>query len=161
MGSYFFIDWKANVGLKSKLILFFFRVTSFLKGCPFVVRVICFPFFGMYKMLVEWILCCEIPISTNIGSPLILHHGQGLVINPNVKIGSGCILRHNTTLGSRYSSSDAPVIGNNVDIGCHVVILGQVQIGDNAIIGAGSVVLTDVPSGAVYVGNPARQIKAS
>ena len=56
-------------------------------------------------------------------------------------------------------SSDLPIIGNYVDIGCHVVILGPVKIGDRSVIGAGSVVLKDVPPGGVVVGNPARLIR--
>ena len=54
-----------------------------------------------------------------------------------------------------------PVIGNHVKMGCHVCILGGVHIGNNVTIGAGSVVVKDVPDNAVVVGNPARFIKYS
>jgi len=52
-----------------------------------------------------------------------------------------------------------PVIGNNVDIGTNVVILGSICVGDYAQIGAGSVVVKDVPVRAVVVGNPTKIIK--
>jgi putative colanic acid biosynthesis acetyltransferase WcaB len=53
----------------------------------------------------------------------------------------------------------SPVIGDNVEIGSNVVIIGDISIGDGAIVGAGSVVTKDVPAHAVVVGNPARIIK--
>ena len=52
-----------------------------------------------------------------------------------------------------------PVIGNNVSIGCHACIVGDVHIGNNVTIGAGSVVVKDVPDNCVVAGNPARVIK--
>lgn len=52
-------------------------------------------------------------------------------------------------------------IGNNCFIGCRSILLPGVTIGDNSIIGAGSVVTKDVPSGEVWAGNPARFIKTT
>ncbi|MGN0282525.1 MAG: hypothetical protein ACI4B3_09525 [Prevotella sp.] len=52
-----------------------------------------------------------------------------------------------------------PRIGNKVTCGCHVAIIGEITIGNNVIIGAGSVVVKDVPDNAVVVGNPTRVIK--
>ncbi|WP_419181640.1 serine O-acetyltransferase [Novosphingobium mangrovi (ex Huang et al. 2023)] len=49
-----------------------------------------------------------------------------------------------------------PRIGNNVDIGAHAIILGDIVIGDNCTIGAGAVVVKDVPAGSTVVGNPGR-----
>ena len=51
-----------------------------------------------------------------------------------------------------------PKLGNNVTIGCHSQLLGPITIGDNAVIGAGSVVIHDVPANAVVAGNPAKEI---
>ena len=53
----------------------------------------------------------------------------------------------------------APTIGNNVNIGSNTCIIGGISIGDNVIIGAGSVVVKDVPSNVVIAGNPARIIR--
>ena len=53
----------------------------------------------------------------------------------------------------------APIIGNNVDIGANVSIIGPVNIGDNVIIGAGSVVVKNISSNKIAVGNPAKEVK--
>ena len=70
---------------------------------------------------------------------------------------------HCTTIGNKElrngSFSKSPVIGDNVNIGSNVCIIGPISIGTNVIIGAGSVVTKDVPSNSVVVGNPARIIK--
>jgi putative colanic acid biosynthesis acetyltransferase WcaB len=71
-------------------------------------------------------------------------------------------LRHSTTIGNLDNGTgqnSCPSIGNNVDIGSNVCIIGKVEIGDNVIIGAGSVVVKNIPSNCVVVGNPAKIIK--
>jgi putative colanic acid biosynthesis acetyltransferase WcaB len=113
-------------------------------------------------VLVEWIFCLELHWKTSIGPGLVIHHGYSLVVHRDTVIGSGCILRQCTTLGVKTnpdgSEGGAPKICNNVDIGSNVVIIGPVKIGDGAIIGAGAVVVRDVPAGAVMVGNPAQPL---
>ena len=84
-------------------------------------------------------------------------HPIGIVIHPQVKIGYNCEIFQNVTIGTWNNKS--PTIGNNVKIYANSVIIGWIKIGDNAIIGAGSVVLNDVPANAVVAGNPAKIIK--
>ena len=119
------------------------------------------PYLGFYKFWVEWLLGIEIPYETKIGKGLIVYHGVGLIINKATIIGENCILRHNTTIGNKGDAitNDCPVIGNNVNIGAQVCMLGKIRIGDNAIIGAGSIVTKDVPAYAVVAGNPAKVLK--
>ena len=62
-------------------------------------------------------------------------------------------------LGMRQALNDVPTLGDNVDLGCNSVIIGGIHVGNGAIIGAGSVVLHDVPAGAVVAGNPAKIVK--
>lgn len=101
-----------------------------------------------------------IPAGTNIGKGLVIFHGYALVINRNATIGSDVILTHCTTIGEKgMGDLSCPVIGDRVNIGPHVSIIGNVHIGDDAIIGAGSVVISDVPEGAVVGGNPARILR--
>lgn len=111
----------------------------------------------------EWILGVELPWNTKVGKGLKLYHGQGLVVNDHSIIGNGCTLRHNTTIGHKELSdgsfSASPVIGNNVDIGSNTAIIGAVRVGDNVIIGAGSVVVKNLESNGIYAGNPARLIR--
>ena len=108
-------------------------------------RVVALSFFGV-----------DLPVSTVVGPALSIHHGMGLVVNRSVRIGSGVTLRHNTTLGGRRDDDDCPVLGSGVDVGPHSVVLGAVDIGEGAVIGAASVVLHDVPARATVAGNPAR-----
>ena len=106
-----------------------------------------------------WEMGIELNYKAAIGPRLQLHHGYALVVHDDVVIGSDCILRHCTTLGSRRGHNDCPVIGNGVDIGCNSVVIGALQIGNGARIGAGSVVIADVAAGATVVGNPARLVR--
>ena len=52
-----------------------------------------------------------------------------------------------------------PIIGNTVNLGANVVIIGNIHIGDNVIVGAGSVVVKDIPDNCIVAGNPARIIR--
>ncbi len=117
----------------------------------------------IYQVFAEVLLGIELPWNTQVGSSLQLQHGTALVVNCDTKIGSNCILRHSTTIGNKIlpdgSVSDSPTIGDHVEIGAHVVIIGPVKIGEYAVIGAGSVIVKDVPSRTVVAGNPAKVIR--
>jgi len=85
--------------------------------------------------------------------------GDDCFIGPNVSIYTAC---HSTDPVERNSRREwaLPVsIGNNVWIGGSVTLLPGVTIGDNVTIGAGSVVVCDIPSGSIAVGNPCRVVK--
>lgn len=73
------------------------------------------------------------------------------------RIGKHLTIRQNTTLGmARINRPDTfPTIGDNVDIGAHSIIIGDIKIGNNVIIAAGSVVIRDVPDNCMVAGNPA------
>ena len=76
-------------------------------------------------------------------------HPVGIVIGGKSRIGEGCIIRQNVTIGQVRDPH--PVIGDRVEIGAGAIILGGVTIGDDAVIAAGAVVVKDVPAGHVYV----------
>lgn len=106
-----------------------------------------------------WLLLlgAEIPSGTRIGRNLVLPHGgRGVVIHPAVCIGDDVTIYHQVTLGVRGSRDDAPVIGDGVYIGTKASVLGPVHVGPGARIGAGAVVIDDVPAGATATGVPAR-----
>ena len=75
-------------------------------------------------------------------------------------IGYGCIIRHLTTFGVKSTQrfDEIPTVGNNVDFGANVTCIGNIVIGDGAVVGAGSVVTKDVPPNAIVAGNPAKII---
>ena len=84
-------------------------------------------------------------------------HPVGIVIAKGVIVGKNCTIFQNVTIGCKKYKT--PVIGDNVCIYPNSIIFGDITIGDNAIIGAGAVVLKDVPANAVVAGNPAKVIK--
>lgn len=83
-------------------------------------------------------------------------HPNGIVIGKNCTIGDSCIIYQNVTLGQR--NGKYPIIGNNVVIYPSSIVLGDIIIGDNSIIGAGSIVIRNIPSNSKVAGNPARII---
>lgn len=102
----------------------------------------------------------QIPRGTRIGGGLLLPHFGNIVIDRRARIGSNCTIHHNVTLGAEGRGDDrgVPVIGDRVYIGAGATLLGSIQIGEDAVIGAGSVVTKDVARGTVVAGNPARPI---
>lgn len=158
--AYLFQDHSANrQNFKGQLVLFMFRLAQQINR-SIITKVIFYPYLLFYRYLVDWLWGIELPRKLTAGKGLSLFHGHALVINQAVVIGENCILRNSTTIGHRKmpdgTFSKCPRIGNNVDIGANVCIIGGITIGDNVAIGAGAVVVRDVPSNSVVVGNPAR-----
>lgn len=91
-----------------------------------------------------------------IGAGMGCYHPFSTVIDAK-SIGKNFRFRNNTTIG--YKGNDMPTIGDNVTLGPSVIIIGNVRVGDNAIVGAGAVVVKDVPDNAVVAGNPAKIIR--
>ncbi len=100
----------------------------------------------------------EIHPGAKIGKRLFIDHGMGVVIGETAEIGDDVLIYAGVVLGgtSLEKKKRHPTIGNNVLIGTGAVVLGPVSIGDGARIGAGSVVIEDVPGNSTVVGIPAR-----
>lgn len=102
---------------------------------------------------------CKIFTSTEIKGGLACYHPFATVINAK-SIGENFQFRNGLTIGNKNDdNSKLPVIGNNVNVGAQVVIIGNIVIGDNVVIGAGAVIVKDVPSNVIVAGNPASIIK--
>jgi serine acetyltransferase len=156
-------DWKANRGNpKGMIVVTAFRLAHLFAGWRktiFPLWVLCIPYLVLYRVCIEWNLGIELPQKTSVGPGLVIWHGQGLVVNDTSVIGANVQLRHNVTIGNREYYGPCPVIEDDVDIGAGAFILGPIRVGKGAKIGAGSMVLKDVPAGALAVGNPARIIE--
>ena len=100
----------------------------------------------------------EIHPAARIGPGLFIDHGMGVVIGETSIIGRNVTLYHGVTLGgrSRERTKRHPTVKSNVVIGAGAEVLGPVTIDEHARIGAGSVVVTDVPPNSVIVGVPGR-----
>lgn len=103
----------------------------------------------------------QIDIGANVAmeSGVYIPHGQ-VVIDGQVRIGSGTVISPWTTLGRNGDSLDGPTIGRHVFIGTGAKLLGPIHIGDHARIGANAVVLKDVPAYATVGGVPAKVLRA-
>ncbi len=100
----------------------------------------------------------ELPYSAQIGKRVVFEHQHGIVIHGMCQIGDDSIIRQGVTIGNRYQNEPAaaPILGCRVNVGAGAKILGQLTIGDDAVIGANAVVLINVPAGATAIGVPAQ-----
>jgi putative colanic acid biosynthesis acetyltransferase WcaB len=155
-------DWKINdKNIKGRIILILFRLAH-IATVSKVLFILWIPYLVFYRVFVEWFLGTELPYKLKIGKNFLLYHGQALVINDGTVIGSNCTIRHCTTIGNKKNKNgtftNSPVIGNNVELGSNVCVIGPIIIGDNVVIGAGSIVVKDVPPNCIIAGNPAKVI---
>lgn len=103
----------------------------------------------------------EIHPGATIGRRLFIDHGMGVVIGETTVIGDDVTLYQGVTLGGtgKDTGKRHPTIGNNVTIAAGARVLGPFKVGDFAKIGAGAVVLSEVPEYATVVGVPGRVVK--
>ncbi len=103
----------------------------------------------------------EIHPGARIGKGLFIDHGNGVIIGETTIIGDNCTLYQGVTLGGtgKEQGKRHPTLGNNVMVSAGAKVLGSFTIGDNSKIGAGSVVLAEVPPNSTVVGVPGRMVK--
>lgn len=121
------------------------------------------PFSILYKLLyrvVEWTCGISLPYTVKVGRRVRIWHHGGMILHA-AEIGDEVQIRQNTTFGVARTDHnfELPVIGEGVDIGVGACLLGDIRIGNHAVIGANAVVLKDVPNYAVAVGVPAKVVK--
>ena len=96
----------------------------------------------------------EIHPGATIGRRVVIDHGMGVVIGETAVIGDDVLIYHGVTLGGKENTNAKrhPTVGSNVLLGAGAKIIGDIEIGDGAKIGANAVVTKSVPAGAVVVG---------
>ena len=113
------------------------------------------------SQLTRHITGVEIHPAAQIGKHFFIDHAMGVVIGETAIVGDNCVLYQGVTLVGTGNETGKrhPTLGNNVLIGAGTKVLGPVYIGDNARIGAGSVVLCNLPANCTAVGVPAEVVR--
>jgi serine O-acetyltransferase len=102
----------------------------------------------------------EIHPGAHIGESFFIDHGSGVVIGETTEVGDNVTLYQGVTLGGtgKETGKRHPTLGDNIVVGAGAKLLGSIMVGDNARIGAGSVVVHDVPRSSTVVGNPGHPV---
>lgn len=109
-----------------------------------------------------WFWSADLVPGMKIGPGLYMPHPMGITIGGGLRIGSNVTILQGVTAGTRDPAGvlehEYATVGDGVILSTHAVLLGGVSIGDHAHVGANTVVLSDVPEGAVMFGVPARRV---
>ena len=129
--------------------VFHHRICYYLRGVWWLMPLYCIWLCYLNHLRVKY----GIEISSRFHMPdgFSIAHFGGIVFYPE-KCGKGVLVRQGVTVGNNGKSLRGPRIGNNVQFGAHSIVIGDITIGDHAVIGAGAVVTKDVPPGATVVG---------
>ena len=109
----------------------------------------------------RWLTGIEIHPGAVIGKCLFIDHGMGVVIGETSEIGDYVTIFHGVTLGGtgKERGKRHPTVGNHVVIGAGAQVIGSFTLGDYSRIGAGSVVIKEVPPYSTVVGNPGHVVR--
>ncbi len=137
--------------------VYFLRLFQWLrmKRIPFI------PGYVNRKLITKY--GCFISLNAKIGIGVRFPHPNGIVIGGTTDIGENCTIFQQVTFGGKKigdaQNSNYPSIGNNVIIYAGAKLIGNITIGDNAIIGANSVVNKSFPPNTIIGGIPAKILK--
>jgi serine O-acetyltransferase len=146
----------ATPGFRYSTLLRFYAYAAQAPWCQLVVRQLAVLALHRHSILYG----IDISRDARIGAGLYIGHFGGIIVNAAVRIGDNCNLSHGVTLGrvNRGERTGCPTIGNDVYIAPGAMILGNIQVGDRAAVGANAVVIEDVPADVAVGGIPARVI---
>lgn len=162
----------AKVGGQRPGGAFFVYAWLFLPGFRFILQhriqrlVASLPVIGRVVARLYWARTCrrsgsEIAAIANVGPGCYMPHPYAIVLG-DCTVGRNVVILQCVTIGKRGDDAPrGPIIGDDVEIGAGATILGPITIGQGAKIGANSVVLKDVPAGAIAAGTPARILGAA
>ena len=131
------------------------RISHFLwnHGCKLLAR--------MHSQFWRFWTQIEIHPGAQIASGVFIDHGSGLVIGETAVVEKGVMLYHGVTLGGtgKDAGKRHPTVRKGALISAHAQLIGPIEIGENAKVGAGAVVVADVPSDVTVVGIPAKIVR--
>ena len=131
------------------------RLSHFLwnHGCKLLAR--------MHSQFWRFWTQIEIHPGAQIASGVFIDHGSGLVIGETAIVEKGVMLYHGVTLGGtgKDAGKRHPTVRQGALISAHAQLIGPIEIGENAKVGAGAVVVADVPSDVTVVGIPAKIVR--
>lgn len=131
------------------------RISHFLwnHGCKLLAR--------MHSQFWRFWTQIEIHPGAKIASGVFIDHGSGLVIGETAVVEKGVMLYHGVTLGGtgKDAGKRHPTVRQGALISAHAQLIGPIEIGENARVGAGTVVVADVPSDVTVVGIPAKIVR--
>ncbi|WP_395059638.1 serine O-acetyltransferase [Flavobacterium sp.] len=142
--------------------IFQYRIAHFC-----MTKITLFPINVLFKIplffwqkIIEITTGISIPASAKIGHSFYIGHFGGVIFNANTIIGDNCNISQGVTIGvsGQDDNRGVPIIGNNVYVGANSVIAGKIHVGNNALIGSCSLVISSVEESAVVLGVPAVMI---
>ena len=154
-------DPAARSGIEILLVYAGVHALFWHRPAHWLYRHRCFFLARLISQLTRFFTGIEIHPGATLGHSVFIDHGSGIVIGETAEVGDGCTLYQGVTLGGtgKDTGKRHPTLGNNVLIGAGTKVLGPVYIGDNARIGAGSVVLRNLPANCTAVGVPAEVVR--
>ena len=122
-----------------------------------IIRQILLLLFLLWQKLIEILTGISIPASAKIGHSFYIGHFGGIILNAKTVIGNNCNISQGVTIGisGLEEHRGVPVIGNEVYVGANAVIAGKISVGNHVLIGACSLVNSNVPDFSVVLGVPA------
>ncbi|MGZ5050870.1 MAG: serine acetyltransferase [Methylobacter sp.] len=146
-----------NYGLQALVVYRFGRWLNQLRDNRYgrAGAVLLYPLYALLAAAVRKTYGIDLDQSADIAPGLYIGHFGGIEVR-NCRIGPRCNIHHQVKLGTDDTVGKGPVIGSGVWIGAHTRICSRVIIEDGATIGAGAVVLQDIPHHCVVLGNPGR-----
>lgn len=123
-------------------------------------RILIMSFFYFWQKIIEILTGISIPASVKIGKSFYIAHFGGVIINSNAVIGDNCNVSQGVTIGvsGLHEKRGVPVVGNNVYVGANAVIAGKIVIEDNVVVGACSLINSNVYENSVMLGVPAIKV---
>jgi serine O-acetyltransferase len=150
--------WRGRIAALSRAGTLAVLVYRFGRWAGDLPRPLCVPFKALYFVafyLIQATTGISVQAYSRIGRGFVILNHTGIFVVAE-RIGDNFTVSQGVTVGNVRGTQRLPVIGDNVFIEPGAKVLGEITVGDNVVIRANSLVLTDVPSNSIAIGNPAR-----